>query len=352
MGGIFQPRNEGRGWLAPESVLADGLHESGIEVHRIPHGGTLPRLNLDLIHVHHLGWALLAALGSREMAPVVLTPHDGRLISGAGASPARRAVARVGARRTDMVVALGEAERVAWSALGVPPERLRVIPNGIPLHPFGDVRPTDVGREGLLFVGQLIPVKGVHDLVLAFAQVAGACQPRLRLVYQYGPLERELRETALRLGIGNRIDFLGYRTPAELAVLYRSTAVVVLPSHAEVLPSVLTEAMLGGARVVATRVGCVGEQVGLNGALVRPGDIAGLTKAIKVALEQPWHQGEALARHEWARARYSVRVMVEAHVRLYREFADGRLVPRSRGSLERGAWRVAARARRAASGTG
>lgn len=351
VGGIFRPRTEDRSWLAPESVLANGLEAVGIEVHRIPHRGTLPPLNLDVIHVHHLGWALLAALGAPGSAAVVLTPHDGRLISGAGAGPGRRALARIGARRTDVVVVLGEAERATWSTLGVPPDRMRVIPNGIPLHPFADVSPIDADREGLLFVGQLVPVKGVHDLILAFAHVGRTRRAKLRLVYQHGPLERDVREMALRCGIGGQVDFLGYRTPGELAALYRSTEAVVLPSHAEVLPSVLTEAMLGGARIVATRVGCVGEQVGPNGALVQPGDIAGLARAIEAALEKPWQQGEALTRHAWAKARYSVRVMVDGHVRLYAELTDGRLAPRSRSRLERDAWRLATRARRATTGT-
>lgn len=342
IGGIFHERFAGKRWVTPETILADGLESRGVVVYRLAHGAPLPRVSPDLVHVHHLGRGLLVAMGTAGRSPVVLTPHDGHLASGRRVSRQHIGLARLAARRTDAVVTLGKAERRVWRSLGAPDARIAVIPNGIPTDPFGSPLPSDSGRGGVLFVGQLVSIKGVVDLLEAVARLDLPEPVPLRLAYQNRADESALRQAAVRLGLEAQLEWLGHQTPAQLADHYRSAAVVALPSHAEALPSVITEAMLGGSRVVATKVGCIEEQVGNQGWVVVPGDVAGLAQAIREALVRPWLPGEAMCRHEWASSRFAVARMVEAHLDLYKELLEGRAARPRRGAIERSMWRFAA----------
>ena len=93
----------------------------------------------------------------------------------------------------------------------------------------------------------------------------------LRLVYQNGEvLETVYQRMVEELGIGQDVEFVGILGPAELAEEYQRADVLVLPSLAECLPSVVTEALLSGTPVVASAVGGIPEQVGEYGRVIPP----------------------------------------------------------------------------------
>src|SRR5208283_956875 len=101
-----------------------------------------------------------------------------------------------------------------------------------------------------------------------------------------------------------------------------------LPSFAEALPSVITEAMLCGLPIVATEVGGIPDQVGPHGYLVRPGDAAGLAAAIDRALGDIAVRGAPRAEiSRYASQRFSVAAMVEAHLALYRTLLENGQAP-------------------------
>src|SRR5262249_57303445 len=148
-------------------------------------------------------------------------------------------------------------------------------PNGIPADVFraaGNRRKRpDKDRYDVLYVGQLINLKGVDFLLEAMQRLRTQRNVHLRLVYHNPYLETELRQHAKDLGIAQHVDFVGIRGPRELAEEYHQAALLVLPSFAECLPSVVTEAFLCGTPVVAGAVGGVPEQVGPYGVAIAPG---------------------------------------------------------------------------------
>ena len=93
----------------------------------------------------------------------------------------------------------------------------------------------------------------------------------LRLVYHNAQLEAELRQQAQDLGIAEHVEFVGILGPSELAEEYHQADLLVLPSFADCLPSVVTEAFLCGTPVVA---GGGVRRAGTDRAL-RPGRSAG-----------------------------------------------------------------------------
>lgn len=301
-------------------MLADGLHRRGWDVTVCGHS-SLPKDNCDLIHVHHFGRAALRLAGALHQQPLVLTTHDPFAMNGLPVGWKRRLTDDFVLKRVDAVVALSNAERDFLIRKGVSSSRIAVIPNGVDPDVF-DRRGTvpDSAREELLFVGQLQPFKGLHDLLEALPAVRRAFpNVTLRVVYQTDALLGHYRNQAARLGLGDVVDFAGPKTAAELAGLYASAAVVVSPSLGECLSTVVLEAMCCGAAVIATDVGGIREQLDEEtGVIVPPRDPVAMARAISELLaDDQARQALGQAARRKARAQFNARLMVDRHVRLY-----------------------------------
>lgn len=131
------------------------------------------------------------------------------------------------------------------------------------------------------FVARLDRAKGVMVLLDAFKQLAPKWPKlRLRLVGE-GDASAALVERARELGIGDRVEALGY-SDADINRTLESFRVYGFPSFHEGLPYSILEAMRAGCTIVSTSVGGIPEVLrdGLEGLLVPPRDAAALAKAI------------------------------------------------------------------------
>ncbi|MAU08426.1 MAG: hypothetical protein CL607_01290 [Anaerolineaceae bacterium] len=138
--------------------------------------------------------------------------------------------------------------------------------------------------QTLIYAGVLIPRKGIHHLLEAFAQLD---QPQAQLVIA-GPPDNptyaaELQQQAQRLGIAEWVEFAGGLSQAELGQRFAEARALVLPSLSEGLPRVIVEAMLAGLPVIATTVSGIPDIVvdGEHGYLVPPEDVPALLKALQ-----------------------------------------------------------------------
>lgn len=148
----------------------------------------------------------------------------------------------------------------------------------------------------ILFVGRLIPRKGVHILLRAFAQLHG-CRPesRLRLAGGSGFTNEaegyyaELQQFVQEADLQDAVTFLGAVDKATLRQEYARCAVVVLASRLETAPMALMEAMAAGKAVVSTDVGGARHLVeqGKTGWIVPPNDESALADALAQALSDP-----------------------------------------------------------------
>ncbi|MGC4121311.1 MAG: glycosyltransferase family 4 protein [Myxococcales bacterium] len=331
VGGIFGRSAEHRAIHrhTPETTLARGLAALGHRVDTLGHEEPIRSEQYDVIHVHHVGRAAYWMATSPRVVPFVFTGHDAMMLSGFEENPLRRAAFREVVHRCDAAVALSHAEAGFLQGFARPP-RVEVIPNGIPAEAYQatslDGAPE---RRGLVFAGQLIPMKGVETLLRAMALLQGRRGLKLTLAYHNPELEQPLQKLAAELGLAEVVRFAGPQTPAQLAQLYRGAEAFVLPSYAESLPSVITEALLAGTPVVSTTVGGIREQVGEFGALVPPGDPSALAQALEHVLDHPPALERRQAMREHALARSSPSAMVEAHLRLYESLVSkSRSVPR------------------------
>lgn len=323
VGGIFGRSADYRSKhvYTPETVLAAGLRARGVDVDTYGHNTFVPSHAYDVVHVHHFGKAALRMATARIDVPFVFTGHDGCLLRPGEMSAVKRAVFHYVLRSSDAVVALSQPEAQYIERLTAGQHPVVTIPNGIPADVFRfDPREQHRRRQPhrVLFVGQLIQLKGVDVLLRAFQQIAHQYDVRLQLVYQNAQLEAAYRQLAADLSIRDKVEFLGFRSATEIAALYQEADVFVLPSFAEALPSTVTEAMLSGLPVVATTVGGIPEQVGEWGKLVQPGDVGQLAAALAAVLDDlPLYQQSAPAIRARAVQQFSIAPMVDAHLQLY-----------------------------------
>lgn len=227
----------------------------------------------------------------------------------------------------------GAGREYVLSTLGVSPGKTHVIYPGVelPKRQPGDGRSVrgelDLGYDSPLigFVGRLYPVKGGEQAIRAFAAVVqGLPQARL-IVAGDGPERRRLEEIAVSLGVGQTVQFLGYRE--DVHSIMAAIDALAIPSLTESLPRAALEAMAAGKPVVATRVGGIPEVVedGVTGLLAEPGDTAGLARSLVRLLSDG-----TLARRMGDRGRekvekiFSASASVARYEQLYRLVLDGR----------------------------
>lgn len=115
-----------------------------------------------------------------------------------------------------------------------------------------------------------------------------------------GPLKDDLKNYAQKLGVSHRVRFTGPRD--DTADMLNAFDVFALPSLSEGLPICLLEAMSAGLACVASRAGGITEVIedAVTGLLFAPGDMAGLTGALKRVIDDAGLRsrlGSAARRH-------------------------------------------------------
>ncbi|MES2124543.1 MAG: glycosyltransferase [Gemmatimonadota bacterium] len=209
------------------------------------------------------------------------------------ADPARRAIILETLLAADRVLAVGAPLRARVIALGVPAERVAVFERGVDRSRFGPGDPAEarralglpLDRHLVLWVGRMVPVKGLDVLMEAWPRVAAAVDRPLLLLVGDGEERAALEARARALGIDVR--FAGTVPHAELATWYRAADLMVLPSRSEGIPNVLLEGLACGTPFVASDVGGVAELVQPGSQAVASGETGPLADAVIAALDRP-----------------------------------------------------------------
>lgn len=220
--------------------------------------------------------------------------------------------------------------------------RVEIVPAGLRLErlPFADARAPQPGEPArLLLVARQWPVKGTDVLLRALPAVA-ARVPEVRLdVIGYGEELEQNAALARRLGIAERVRFLGPRPHADTLAAIRAAHLVVVPSRRapngdeESSSLVAREALASGIQVVATRSGGIAENFPPEHRceLVPPGDPEALAARICELLRstEQWPARAARAR-AWVQSQFDSRRMAERLAAIYEEALERRRRP-SRG---------------------
>jgi len=261
------------------------------------------RTSIVHVHVSHGSdfWRAtpLVLLAKLWRARVVLHVHPPRAFSGfvrQGPSPLSSLKRRI-VGLADAIVATCPSGSDDLSEL-FPSSRIEVVENMIDFSAYRSAALSQ-RRVQAVFLGWLIPEKGVFDLLEAFAEVASTSDgARLAM---YGPYGRDAVQRAVdRLGLGQVVTVGEWIAGEEKAELLASSRAFVLPSYTEGMPVVIAECMASGLPVVTTPVGGIPDVVvdGENGLHVPPGDVEQLATAIETLLsdDDVWQRmsGECL----------------------------------------------------------
>jgi len=232
-------------------------------------------------------------LARRANLPVVVQVHGSDLRE-LTRYPARTSGTAAALTEADGVIAVSQELAGRVIALGARPERVRVVIDGVDRQTFfpGDRQAAQQrvgfapGVRHLLFVGNLVPVKGLDVLLAACQRLPAAAGPwQLHLVGE-GPLCKSLEAQARVLGLDRHVEFHGAISHAELPDWFRAADLLVLASRSEGVPNVLLEAAACGLPFVASNVGGIPEIAGLGQSqLVPPGNPGALADAISGMLQ-------------------------------------------------------------------
>lgn len=183
-------------------------------------------------------------------------------------------------------------------SLGVPPEQITVLPNGVTMDKFHSARPQRVrqkhGLNGQLtigFVGSLKPWHGTETLVSAYNHISGEEQKSCLLLVGDGPQRAALTAQVEAAGLSNRVIFTGKIPHAEVPDYASTMDIAVAPytpnDNFYFSPMKIFEYMAAGTAVVAAAIGQVKEAVrhGETGLLYEPGNIQELTNCLQYLIK-------------------------------------------------------------------
>ena len=135
----------------------------------------------------------------------------------------------------------------------------------------------------------LVPEKGADDLLHAVHLLAAELPDLTAMIVGDGPERASLERLASRLGIGDRVSFTGWLSPADVQRRLRAADALVAPSRpgidgtTEAQGLVIAEAMLAGLAVVGTAIGGIVDAIrdGETGLTVPPGSPEAIAGAIR-----------------------------------------------------------------------
>lgn len=208
----------------------------------------------DVIDAHYFYPDGVAAMriGSRVGKPVVITARGSDVTLFPRYRGPRRNI-RWAARHAAAVITVSQALKDRLSGMGVDAGKVTVLRNGVDLERFApcDATPlrTRLGLAGpvWLTVGHLVELKGVHIAIEALAQIPEATL----LVAGEGPDAPRLRGLVQRLGLADRVQFLGGVAHADLCTYYNAADALIHASSREGMPNVVLESLACGTPVVA-----------------------------------------------------------------------------------------------------
>jgi glycosyltransferase involved in cell wall biosynthesis len=280
-----------------------------------PLAGAIGRevVSAKIVHVHQYHTMLtdiVLLLGTVGRRQVFVTDHGGSAPNLGPYFP-----------RLRMIAGLLAVSRYSAQLLPFLRSRTTVIYGGADPGRF---RPSSGPRRGIVFVGRLLPHKGVDVLI-------EAADPDMDVSIYGRDYDRLYREELERLARGKRIQFFDRASDDQIAKAYQSARVVVLPSvlrsrygpsapNAELLGLAQIEAMACGTPVVCSKLGPLQEVAvdGETGYVVPPGDPAPLRARLRELLsdDRSWARmsDAALAR---ARGKFTWRATAERALAAY-----------------------------------
>jgi len=279
---------------------------------------------IDLIHSHTWGTDFYGYWASKILGiPMISTIHNRYYIF---EKWSRRFSYKVFISQIKKIVAVSkDIQNLLREELKIPPQKVKLIYNGIDTHKFENKKDLkslrkelNLSEEELILgnVGNLREVKDHHTLILSFHKVITLFPQAKLLIVGEGELKSSLVKLCAELGLENRVLFLGHREDVNL--LLGLMDLFILSSHSEGCSISLLEAMASGKPVIATRVGGNPELIldGKTGFLVPPAEPEKLAEKTIFLLK---NEDLRVKMGDEGRRRVKVKFSLETMVKNYEE---------------------------------
>ncbi|ADU96774.1 GT4 family glycosyltransferase PelF [Thermovibrio ammonificans] len=233
----------------------------------------------------------------------------------------------------DVIISLFDKAREAQISLGAPPEKTRVIPNGIDVSQFEEVRAVKRRKNVVALIGRVVPIKDVKTFIKAARIVADKIDDFEAWIV--GPTDEdpsyyeECRRLVSVLKLDGVVKFTGFRPVKEVL---SQVKVATLTSISEGMPLVILESFAAGVPFVATDVGACPQLIngglseedvalGRAGRVVPVADPAAAAEAYVELLTKPqlWSRCSETAFNRVSRF-YSFDSFLESYRSIYEEF--------------------------------
>jgi glycosyltransferase involved in cell wall biosynthesis len=213
--------------------------------------------------------------------------------------------------RCDRFIVPGKSSFAYLQQLGANPGSIFVAPNAVDNSLFQSEVAAARTQESafrhekklpqkyLLYVGRLVPEKGIFDLLAAYAQLEPDVRSTIGLVFAGDGHSRSELEFAAKKVQPGTVCFPGFVHREDLAGFYAFAETLVLPTHSDPWGLVVNEAMACELPIIVTSVaGCAADLVqdGGNGFIVPPRDPGTLSRAMLTLVRDPQLRKQMSAR--------------------------------------------------------
>ncbi len=297
----------------------------------------------DLYHTISTGYAGLSAAVAKivRKKPVILTEHG--LYNKEREIDIKRATWVKGYQRdlwinifndlsritydySDLTISLFEHNRNIQISQGAAREKTMVIPNGIDIDRFLDLKQEKKEDFSVGFVGRVVPIKDVKNFIIA-ARIVWEEMERVKF-YIIGPQDEdenymeECSQLVANFKLEERVIFTGR---ADVREYYSFLDVMVLSSIREAQPLVILEAYAAGIPVVSTRVGNVPEMLDYDETLLAdPKDSEKLARGIlELSRNREYHEKLVRKNRDKVLKYYNKKDLIRTYSDLYNKYIHG-----------------------------
>lgn len=281
--------------------------------------------NYDIIHAHsHLFFSTNLSAVARQLGstPLVITNHG--LNSQTAPVWFQKLYNTTGAPLTfaaaDKVLCYTETEKQELIGLGIKPEKIEVIHNGIDTNLFVPARESCFDKKKLLWIGRYAKGKGLDYLIDAFSILKAKHPDATLTLVGEGPEKDHIAKKVNDLNLQSSVTMKNCVPNSEIVSMYQNSSVFVLPSLEEGVPRTILEAMSCGIPVVCSQLPQLVDIVDGGGLLVPVKDSQALADAIsKVLSDSSLAEEFRKNGRKHAVENYSWKDTVKKTVQLYKE---------------------------------
>ncbi len=245
-------------------------------------------------------------------------------------------IGKISYTSSSVIISLFEDARRVQISLGAPPEKTRVIPNGVRLELYEEARESRKRLPVIALIGRVVPIKDVKTFIKAMRIVVNKVKKVEGWIV--GPTDedpdyyKECKKLVEVLKLEDKVKFLGFQKTPEIL---KKVKLTTLTSISEGMPLVVLESFAAGVPCVATDVGSCRQLIygGINEEDVELGKAGRVTPVanpgkiaesyLELLKDEVEWQKCSLTAYKRVKKFYSFELFIENYRKLYREFMNG-----------------------------